>query len=171
MTSAKRVTRPATAAPRSRNRVSEGLPETADVLQAKIRYVETSALLAAWLEGDASAQRALRGPGRLITSSLTHAEASRAVLRAQLARRVSPSEVLSLTRGLQAFAERCETVAVSDEVIRRVGRAFPVEPVRTLDAIHLATVELLGQNPAAVTVVTRDARVRANAIAMGWETE
>lgn len=169
--SAKRVARPATSGARSRSRVSEVPPETADVLEAKIRYIETSALLAASLEGDSSAQRSLRGPGRLITSALTHAEASRAVQRAQVARRVSPSEVHELVRGLKAFAERCETVAVGDEVLKRVERSFPVEPVRTLDAIYLATVELLGQIPASVTVVTRDARVRANAIAIAWETE
>jgi len=56
-------------------------------------------------------------------------------------------------------------------VLSRVGRLFPVEPVRTLDAIHLATVELLGLEPASIIVVTRDARVRANARAMGWSTE
>jgi hypothetical protein len=56
-------------------------------------------------------------------------------------------------------------------VLFRAGRPFPVEPIRTLDAIHLATLELLGESPPLVTVVTRDARVRDNAIAGGFAVE
>lgn len=76
-----------------------------------------------------------------------------------------------VVHALRLFAETCETVPVRDEVLARVGHSFPVEPVRSLDAIHLATVEMLGAEPASVTVVTRDARVRENARAMGWKTE
>jgi predicted nucleic acid-binding protein len=52
-----------------------------------------------------------------------------------------------------------------------VRRPFPAEPIRTLDAIHLATAELLGEAPQLVTIVTRDERVRANARALGYGTE
>jgi len=135
------------------------------------RYVETSALVAALLEGDASAQRAIRGAGRLITSALTHGEAARAVQRAAASGRISPAAAYSVVGALASFARSCESVAVGDDVLARVGLPFPVEPVRTLDAIHIATVELLGAKPTLVTVVTRDARVRANSRAMGWRTE
>ena len=40
-----------------------------------------------------------------------------------------------------------------------------------LDAMHLATVEMLGEPPALVTVLTRDGRVRENAIALGYAVE
>jgi hypothetical protein len=46
-----------------------------------------------------------------------------------------------------------------------------VKPVRTLDAIHLATVESLGESPQLVTVVTRDVRIRENARALGYTLE
>jgi hypothetical protein len=62
-------------------------------------------------------------------------------------------------------------VAVTDAVLARVRRPFPVEPVRTLDAVHLATAELLGEPPQLVTVVTRDGRVRDNARALGYAVE
>lgn len=52
-----------------------------------------------------------------------------------------------------------------------VQRPFPVEPIRTLDAIHLATAELLDEPPQLVTIVTRDERVRANAQALGYGIE
>jgi hypothetical protein len=59
-------------------------------------------------------------------------------------------------------------MAVTEEILKRVARPFPAEPVRTLDAIHLATLESLGETPQLVTVVTRDERVARNARALGY---
>jgi predicted nucleic acid-binding protein len=56
-------------------------------------------------------------------------------------------------------------------VLDRARRPFPVEPIRTLDAVHLATAELLGEAPPLVTIVTRDERVRKNAEALGYRVE
>jgi hypothetical protein len=56
-------------------------------------------------------------------------------------------------------------------VLNRVRRRFPIEPIRTLDAVHLATTELLGEAPQLVTIVTRDVRVRDNARALGYIVE
>ena len=66
------------------------------------------------------------------------------------------------------FERRCYIVGVTDAVLTRAGRPFPKEPIRTLDAVHLATAELLGEPPQLVTIVTRDARVRENARALGY---
>jgi hypothetical protein len=41
----------------------------------------------------------------------------------------------------------------------------------TLDAIHLATAEALGDPPALVTIITRDGRVGDNATALGHPVE
>ncbi len=71
-------------------------------------------------------------------------------------------------RALRRFERRCYIVAVTDGVLARVRRPFPVEPIRTLDAVHLATAELLGEPPPLITVVTRDVRVRENAQALGY---
>ena len=69
---------------------------------------------------------------------------------------------------LRRFERRCYVVAVTDAVLARVRRPFPVEPIRTLDAVHLATAELLGEPPPLMTIVTRDDRVRENAVALGY---
>lgn len=53
-------------------------------------------------------------------------------------------------------------------MVTRAGQPFPVEPVRTLDAIHLATIQSLGETPQLVTVITRDQRVARNARALGY---
>jgi predicted nucleic acid-binding protein len=59
---------------------------------------------------------------------------------------------------------------VDRDVLARVRRSFPSEPIRTLDAVHLATAKLLGE-PRSWTIVTRDARVRDNARALGYVVE
>ena len=135
------------------------------------RYVETSALLAALLERDTAARDALRGKRRRITSALTFAEASRALVRARVAQRLTPAEERAGLRWLQAFRRRCDVVTVTDAVLARAGRPFPVEPIRTLDAVHLATAELLGEPPQLVSIVTRDSRVIDNARALGYAVE
>ena len=72
---------------------------------------------------------------------------------------------------LQKFTRRCHIVSVTEAILAKVGRPFPVEPIHTLDAIHLATAEALGDPPALVTIVTRDCRVRDNANALGHPVE
>lgn len=132
------------------------------------RYIESSALLAALLEQDPAALDALRSEGQRVTSALTFAEASRAIIRARVAGRLTPAAERAVVRALQTFERRCAVVTVTDSVLARVGRPFPVEPIRTLDAVHLATAELLGEPPQLVTLVTRDNRVRDNARALGY---
>jgi predicted nucleic acid-binding protein len=134
-----------------------------------VRYIESSALVAALVEQDAEAQGELRELGRRVTSALTFAEATRAVLRARVTRRITPAEERAALRDLRALERHCSVFAVTEDVLTRAARPFPVEPVRTLDAIHLATIELIGEAPQLVTVVTRDQRVARNARALGYE--
>ena len=118
-----------------------------------------------------TARASIRAQGKRVTSALTPAEAARAILRGRATGRLSEAEERAATRGLQVFARRCDLVRVTDAVLARVGRPFPVEPIRTLDALHLATAEELAEPPALVTIVTRDARVRDNARAVGYAVE
>ena len=147
-----------------RRRADEDLPPEA----ASLRYIESSALLAALLEQDAEVLAELRQLGRRITSALTFAEAARALLRARVTRRITAADERAALRALQTFERRCAVVSVTEAVLTRAGRPFPVEPLRTLDGVHLATIELLGEAPQLVTVVTRDDRVARNARALGY---
>jgi predicted nucleic acid-binding protein len=47
--------------------------------------------------------------------------------------------------------------------------ASPIEPVRTLDAIHLASALLLRHSIPDLAIVTTDDRLRANASQLGFE--
>lgn len=158
---AKRSTR----SPRSRR------PERPATPAPGIRYIESSALLAALLERDTAARKAVRALGGRVTSALTLAEAARAIVRARISKRLTPSKERAAIKALRVFERRCYVVAVTDSVLARAGRPFPIEPVRTLDAVHLATAELLGEPPQLVTIVTRDRRVKVNAEALGYSVE
>ena len=74
-------------------------------------------------------------------------------------------------RALRTFERRCFILDVDRAVLDRVRRPFPVEPIRTLDAVHLAAAELVGEPPPLMTIVTRDGRVRENAEALGYIVE
>lgn len=106
-----------------------------------------------------------------MTSALTLAECNRAVIRGRVTDRLSATEERDALRALLTLARRCTVLAVTDAILQRAGRAFPVEPIRTLDAIHLATLDVLGDPPPLVTIVTRDSRVRPNALALGYLVE
>lgn len=106
-----------------------------------------------------------------MSSALTIAEAARAILRARAAARLTPDQERAAVRALRRFERRCFLVAVTDPILTRVRRPFPVEPIRTLDAVHLATAEVLGEPPALTVIVTRDIRVRQNAQALGYGVE
>ncbi len=138
---------------------------------AVLRYIESSALVAAVLDEDESAKRAVKGEGRRFASALTFCEAARAVLQARLEGRLSAELERGALRRLRTFEGRCLVAGISGPVLARASRPFPVEPIRTLDAIHLATVEDAGETPQLVTIVTRDRRIRENAIAMGYTVE
>ncbi len=132
--------------------------------------MESSALVAALLEHAPAVLRAAAGT-RHVTSALTLAEAGRAIIRARATGRLTPADEQAAVRALRTFERRCFIVDVDRAVLARVRRPFPVEPIRTLDAVHLATTELLGEAPQMVTIVTRDVRVRDNARALGYMVE
>ena len=138
---------------------------------AAFRYIETSALVAAGVEREATAIEAIRGEGIRIASALTFAETRRTLSVARTSGRLSPEEHQSRLTWLRRFERRCEVVDISIAVLARLGRPFAIEPVRSLDAIHLATIETLEEDPASVAVVTRDRRIADNARAMGYLVE
>ena len=130
------------------------------------RYVETSALLRVILEGDETMQPLLLA-GTCYTSALTFAEARRAIRRARSTGRLDAAGAQSARRRVAEFESWSEVIPIGDDVLRRTAEEFPVEPVRTLDAIHLATMQLLAETLPELDVVSTDDRIRENAEALG----
>jgi predicted nucleic acid-binding protein len=135
----------------------------------RVIYLETSALLQ-WLLGQAGAagvRQAVDQAGVVLTSALTRAEAERALYRAERQKWIREGDAQRL-RGMLHKAERSWTrMAVSDPVLSRAGRSFPVEPVRTLDAIHLATALEFATAFPDLRILSFDHRVSENATALG----
>jgi predicted nucleic acid-binding protein len=156
---------------RSNRPRSSSTPSITKTVEPGVCYIESSALVAGLLEGDAAVKASIRSATKRITSALAIAESTRAIVRARVAGRLSPEQERAAMHALQVFARRCDIMSVTDAVLMRVGRPFPLEPVRTLDAVHLATAEALNEHPALVTILTRDVRVRENAIALGHPVE
>jgi predicted nucleic acid-binding protein len=136
-------------------------------------YAETSAVLR-WLfaETGGEALRATLAAARKVTSSrLTLIETRRVVRRAEREGRMTAAQCADV---LAVFAQAASTWAileVSAEVAHRAEDRFPNEPVRTLDAIHLASALFLRQSFPDLVVMTADDRVRANAALLGFAIE
>ena len=156
---------------RSARKAAPVRPTGPTVVETTVRYIESSALVAALLEGDTAVVRKTPRGTQQVTSALTLAEAGRAISRARATGRLTAAEAQAAARALRTFERRCFVLDVDRAVLDRVRRPFPVEPIRTLDAVHLATAELLGEAPPLVTIVTRDDRVRKNAEALGYTIE
>lgn len=113
------------------------------------RYIESSALVAALMEGDAAARASVRAPiGKDYDAATTGRTAGAATVFTPL---------------LHSEHQRADPCS---------GRTpVPSGTVRTLDAIHLATVQAVAEAPGLWVVVTRDQRIRDNAIALGYSVE
>ena len=130
-------------------------------------YVESSALLRALLDGDDAAKAAIDDAESLCASELTFLEASRAIIRAKHTGRLDAKQARRLAREIAAVERECDLVAVGESVLRKAREEFPVEPLRTLDAIHLATIRILDEELGDVVVASCDDRVRENVEALG----
>ena len=134
-----------------------------------ILYAESSAVLA-WLLGEAegAAVRAVLAGARVVFASrLTIAESERGLARLEAAGVLSGSDTVVLRETLARATSHWIRYEIGASVLGRVGQPFPAEPVRTLDAIHLATaLELRAAEPR-LEVVTLDHRIRSNAEALG----
>lgn len=127
-------------------------------------FLETSALLeyVASQPRETEIRHHLDAAPGLVASELALFETARV-----LARMGSPA---------RAAQERLRRVAavtmfhpMQADLIERMRQAFPVEPVRTLDAIHLATALALRLPGEEVGFLALDDRVRQNAVALGFQ--
>lgn len=132
-------------------------------------YIETSAVLSAILGQAPTVIGSATESGARFTSALTRAETRRVIARGEAVGGFTSDEARRARTVMEQFFSDCDVVSLTDAILLRAGQRFPIEPVRTLDAIHLATIESVGIPPHLVRVVTNDRRVRENARAMGYD--
>jgi predicted nucleic acid-binding protein len=133
-------------------------------------YLESSAALRDILEGEhAELIRAdVQAAEFVVASRLTLAEVTRQLAKLRALDPSAAAKVAVREAEFFADAERWGIDPVDDALWQRCGRPFPFEPVRTLDALHLAAIERLSSDFQGLVVLSTDHRVRRNAQALGF---
>lgn len=130
-------------------------------------YAETSAVLR-WLlrqEHGELVRLELERAERVAASQLTPLECRRALAR--LTPELDANSNATLRQMLFDAVRRWVLVEIDQPVRDRAGETFPAEPIRALDAIHLATCMEIERALGPVTVLSVDQRVRDNALRLG----
>ena len=104
---------------------------------------------------------------RIATSVLTLVESRRALVQLTARGQLKENQRERALGYLERSSEEWELIQLSDEILHRAGELFPVEPVRALDALHLATAISLGEANPGLSVLSLDKRILANLEPLG----
>ncbi|HWS64061.1 MAG TPA: type II toxin-antitoxin system VapC family toxin [Steroidobacteraceae bacterium] len=132
-------------------------------------YAESSAVLA-WLLDESSAtevRRLLSGAEIIVASDLTLIECSRVLIRAVALGELNEAEASDRRAHLANAAARWHILHIGFEIVDRAKHPFPEEPIRTLDALHLASALTARAAVAGLKVLSLDDRLRASAQKLG----
>jgi predicted nucleic acid-binding protein len=136
-----------------------------------ILYAESSAVLA-WLLGEpegAAVREALAGAEIVLASDLTLIECSRVLIRGVATGQLSEAQAADREAQLRRVSVHWTVLALDSDVVERARRPFPVEPIRTLDAAHLAAALVARSAVPGVVLLALDRRVRECGEQLGFE--
>ena len=132
----------------------------------------------AYVDSSVVSRVVMRQPNRLVeletctqrlTSLLTQLECLRAMDKARLDEGLDQDEILARRLVLFQQLRRMSKIAVARSVLDRAGSSFPL-PVKTLDAIHLATaLQLRERRYQELVFATHDRQQGRAAAALGFE--
>ena len=132
-----------------------------------MKYVDASAVLRVLFSEEGPAVPLVAGD-RILTSQLLEVEAFRAVDRERLLGNLDDMETAIKRKELVELVAVLDLVAIDDMIIERAKASFAIN-VRALDAIHVATAEILlaeaGGEP--IEFWTHDVRQAAAALSRG----
>jgi predicted nucleic acid-binding protein len=105
----------------------------------------------------------------VISSALVEVECLRTLDRLRLGDRISPEEIAVRRESVYDFVSRMDIVDVTAPVLARAAQPFPV-PLKTLDAIHLATAMLWREaEQDELVIATHDEALGLAARAVGFK--
>ena len=105
----------------------------------------------------------------MLASDLTLIECERVLIRAVTLGEISEADAADRRAVLRRAWEHWTRLHLDEEIADRARRPFPGEPVRTLDALHLATL-LVGRGlVSGLVFLALDQRLRASARDLGVE--
>ena len=128
----------------------------------------------AWLfdEPTAPAVRRLLDEAEVIVASdLTLIECDRVLLRAVALKEMTEAEAADRRAHLIAAAAHWQVLRIAGEIVDRARQPFPGDPIRTLDAIHLASLLVARSAVVGLRLLSLDDRVRQAAKGLGVAAE
>ena len=132
-------------------------------------YAESSAVLA-WLldeETGTVVRELLAADPLILASDLTLIECDRVLHRAVAMGELSEADAADRRAHLAIASAHWTLLRIGPEVVQRARLPFPGTPLRTLDAIHLASLLVARSAVAGLTLLSLDARVRGAASLLG----
>jgi predicted nucleic acid-binding protein len=136
-------------------------------------YAESSAVLA-WLLGEAAGRRVRQVLSRadlVLASDLVLIECDRVLIRAVTLGEIDEATAADRHARLNVAAAHWHLCRLSLDIVDRARRAFPAEPVRTLDAIHLASALAVRSAVPNVELLSLDDRIRRSAKQLGFRLQ
>jgi predicted nucleic acid-binding protein len=126
----------------------------------------------AWLLDEKSApeiRRLLSAADIIVASDLTLIECDRVLLRAATLGELTEAEAADRRAHLVSAASHWQILRIAPEIVERARQPFPGEPIRTLDAIHLASALVARTAIAGLQLLSLDDRVRRAGKGLGLE--
>jgi predicted nucleic acid-binding protein len=136
-------------------------------------YAESSAVLA-WLLGEAAGRRVrevLRRAELVMASDLVLIECDRVLIRAVTLGEIDEAKAADRRAYLSAAASHWHLCRLSLDIVDRARHAFPAEPVRTLDAIHLASALAVRSTVPSTELLSLDDRIRRAGEQLGFRLQ
>ena len=136
-------------------------------------YAESSAVLA-WLLGEDASPRVrevLSEADLVMASDLTLLECDRVLIRAVTLGEIDEAAAADRRAHLNAAAAHWHVLRLSVEIIDRARHPFPAEPIRTLDAIHLASALEARSGVGGVDLLSLDDRIRRAGQLLGFRLQ
>ena len=130
---------------------------------------ESSAILAWLLDEDAGVvvRRFLADAPLIIASDLTLIECDRVLHRAAALGELTEAEVADRRAHLTLAAAHWNLLRIEGEIVERARQPFPGDPIRTLDARHLASALVARTAVAGLSLLSLDQRIRRTARRLG----
>jgi len=136
-------------------------------------YAESSAVLA-WLLGESTGRRVrevLRRAELVLASDLVLIECDCVLIRAITLGEIDEATAADRRAHLNAVAAHWHLCRLSLDIVDRARHAFPAEPVRTLDAIHLASALAVRSTVPSVELLSLDDRIRRAGEQLGFRLQ
>ena len=128
----------------------------------------------AWLVGEEAGYRVrevLRRAALVTASDLALLECDRVLIRAVTLGEIDEATAADRRVLLNAAAAHWHLWRVSSEIVDRARRPFPAEPVRTLDAIHLASALAVRSAVPGIELLSLDDRIRRSGKQLGFRLQ